>query len=102
MVGVVAPVDPGDVLRQREMALISCKRTCASELPKQTGNLGIHLLVVDLFSPRKRDPEGMRNVIRNEFVEADFELPAGKQIGGEWPRTGLSICIANATPRRLN
>ena len=41
---------------------------------------GIHLLVVDLFPPTKRDPQGMYKAIWDEFVDEDFELPAGKPL----------------------
>jgi len=39
---------------------------------------GIHLLVIDLFPPTKRDPQGIHKVIWDEFEEEDFELPADK------------------------
>ena len=45
---------------------------------------GIHLMVVDLFPPTKRDPQGMYKAIWDEFVDEDFELPAGKP---------LSLCV---------
>jgi len=43
-------------------------------------NVGIHLLVVDLFPPTKRDPNGVHRVIWDEFEEEDvlFEFPSGK------------------------
>ncbi len=37
---------------------------------------GIHWLVIDLFPPSKRDPQGIHKAIWDEFVEEDFELPA--------------------------
>ena len=33
---------------------------------------GIHLLVIDLFPPTKRDPQGIHKAIWDEFEEADF------------------------------
>lgn len=36
---------------------------------------GIHLLVIDLFPPGKRDPQGIHKAIWDEFVEEDFERP---------------------------
>lgn len=41
---------------------------------------GVHLLVIDLFPPTKRDPFGVHRVIWDEFEEEDvlFEFPAGK------------------------
>ena len=41
---------------------------------------GIHLLVVDLFPPTKRDPYGVHRAIWDEFEDEDvlFEFPEGK------------------------
>lgn len=41
---------------------------------------GIHLLVVDLFPPTRRDPFGVHRAIWDEFEEEDvqFEFPPGK------------------------
>ena len=41
---------------------------------------GVHLLVVDLFPPTRRDPFGVHRVIWDEFEEEDelFEFPSGK------------------------
>jgi Protein of unknown function (DUF4058) len=42
--------------------------------------LGVHLLVIDLFPPGKRDPFGIHKAIWDEFLEEDFELPANKPL----------------------
>jgi len=42
--------------------------------------LGIHLLVIDLFPPGKRDPQGIHKAIWNQFAEEDLELPADKPL----------------------
>jgi hypothetical protein len=39
---------------------------------------GIHLLVVDLFPPSKRDPYGIHKLIWDEIHEEDFGFPPGK------------------------
>lgn len=41
---------------------------------------GVHLLVIDLFPPTKRDPFGVHRAIWDEFEEEDvlFEFPPGK------------------------
>jgi hypothetical protein len=39
---------------------------------------GIHVLVVDLFPPTRRDPFGIHKAIWDELVDAPFELPSGK------------------------
>jgi hypothetical protein len=41
---------------------------------------GIHLLVVDLFPPSPRDPQGVHKAIWDEFVEEAFELPPDKPL----------------------
>lgn len=40
----------------------------------------IHLLVVDLFPPSVRDPQGIHKAIWDEIAERRFELPADKQL----------------------
>jgi hypothetical protein len=39
---------------------------------------GVHLLVVDLFPPGKRDPQGMHKAIWDELADEDLVLPPGK------------------------
>ena len=39
---------------------------------------GIHVLIVDLFPPSVRDPQGIHKAIWDEFADEPFELPAGK------------------------
>jgi len=41
---------------------------------------GVHLLVIDLFAPTKRDPFGIHRALWDEFEDEDvvFEFPAGK------------------------
>ena len=41
---------------------------------------GVHVLVIDLFPPTKRDPQGIHKVIWDQLVEEDFELPADKPL----------------------
>lgn len=38
---------------------------------------GIHLLILDLFPPGPRDPEGIHRAIWDEFSDSDFRLPEG-------------------------
>lgn len=54
----------------------------ASELLR----LGIHLLIIDLFPPGRRDPQGLHQLIWRELEEEDFRLPRGK------PLTLVSYC----------
>jgi hypothetical protein len=41
---------------------------------------GIHLLVLDLFPPSSRDPEGIHAAIWSEVIDDKFQLPAGKRL----------------------
>ena len=41
---------------------------------------GVHLLIIDLFPPTPRDPQGMHPLIWDEIVEEPFELPADKPL----------------------
>jgi hypothetical protein len=41
---------------------------------------GIHLLVVDLFPPSQRDPQGIHKAIWDEIGDRPFALPADKQL----------------------
>jgi Protein of unknown function (DUF4058) len=41
---------------------------------------GVHVLVIDLFPPSKRDPQGIHKVIADEFHEEIFESPEGKPL----------------------
>jgi hypothetical protein len=40
----------------------------------------VHLLVIDLFPPTERDPQGIHKAIWDRFVEEDYELPAEKPL----------------------
>jgi hypothetical protein len=37
----------------------------------------VHLLLIDLFPPGKRDPQGIHKAVWDEFIEEDYELPPG-------------------------
>jgi Protein of unknown function (DUF4058) len=41
---------------------------------------GIHLVIVDLFPPGTRDPQGLHKAIWDEFIDSDFELPEEKRL----------------------
>ena len=54
-------------------------------------NQGVHLVVVDLFPPSPRDPQGIHKAISDEFGDEPFEAPQAKPltvvsyIGGDLP-----------------
>jgi hypothetical protein len=52
---------------------------------------GYHLLVVDLFPPTTRDPNGIHGAIWAEFCDSSFELPAGEP---------LTLAAWSAGPRK--
>jgi hypothetical protein len=41
---------------------------------------GVHLLIIDLFPPTPRDPQGLHAAIWSELEDCDFELPAGEPL----------------------
>jgi hypothetical protein len=41
---------------------------------------GGHLLLIDLFPPGPRDPQGIHKALWDEFVEEEFELPPDKPL----------------------
>src|SRR5438270_9403677 len=63
---------------------------------------GIHLLIVDLFPPGPRDPQGIHKTIWDEIMDNDFALPPDKPltlaayVGGPVPET-----FVNAAAVRL-
>ncbi len=65
---------------------------------------GVHVLVVDLFPPSVRDPQGIHKAIWDEFQEEDFELPSDKPLVlaayDAGPRVAYvdSIAVGDALP----
>src|SRR5205823_13425915 len=73
VVAVIEIVSPGN--KNSGNALRAFVRK-ASDLIWQ----GIHVLVVDLFPPSDRDPQGIHKAIWDEIAERPFELPADKPL----------------------
>jgi hypothetical protein len=73
VVAVVEIVSPGNKASKNELRTFVEKTT---NLIMQ----GIHLLVIDLFPPSKRDPQGIHKAIWDEFVEEDFALPSDQPL----------------------
>ena len=73
VVAVIEIVSPGNK---------DSRNALRSFVEKATGLLeqGIHLLIVDLFPPTKRDPQGIHKAIWDEVHEEAFELPADKPL----------------------
>jgi hypothetical protein len=72
VVSVIEIVSPGN--KRSRSAVASFVGKTVAFLHK-----GVHVLVVDLFSPSVRDPQGIHKAIWDEFEDARFELPSDKQ-----------------------
>lgn len=84
VVAVIEIVSPGN--KSSKGAIRAFVRK-ASELIWQ----GIHVMVVDLFPPSERDPQGIHKAIWDEIEDALFELPADKP---------LTVAAYRASPLR--
>jgi hypothetical protein len=73
VVAVIEVVSPGNKGSRAEFRSFIQK---SADLIRQ----GVHLLVIDLFPPSKRDPQGVHKALWDEFTEEDFELPPGKPL----------------------
>ena len=73
VVAVIEIVSPGNKATRAEFRALIEK---SADLIRQ----GIHLLVIDLFPPGKRDPQGIHKAIWDEFQEEDLELPPGQPL----------------------
>jgi hypothetical protein len=64
---------------------------------------GVHLLVIDLFPPGPRDPQGIHKAIWDQFIEEDFQLPPDKLLtlasyDAGPPRTAYAEFVAPGDP----
>src|SRR5207245_4252238 len=73
VVAVIEVVSPGNKASRAEFRAFVQK---SAALIRQ----GIHLLVIDLFPPGKRDPQGIHKAIWDEFEDEDLELPPDKKL----------------------
>ena len=73
VVAVLEVVSPGNKSSRSRLEEFVGKAT-------QMLRAGIHLLIVDLFPPGPRDPEGIHKAIWGEFVDNDFTLPREKPL----------------------
>ena len=73
VVAVIEIVSPGNKASRSEFRSFVEK---SADLIRQN----IHLLVIDLFPPGPRDPQGIPKAIWDEFQEEDFELPPDKPL----------------------
>jgi len=73
VVTMIEIVSPGNKAGQRDLAAFVYKA-------EQALWAGIHLVIIDLFPPTKRDPYGIHRAIWGEDREGDFALPADKPL----------------------
>jgi hypothetical protein len=73
VVAVIEIISPGNKASRAEFRTLVEK---SADLIRQ----GIHLLVIDLFPPGQRDPQGLHKAIWDEFQEEDIELPPDKPL----------------------
>lgn len=73
VVAVIEIVSPGN--KDSYHALRSFREK-ASDLLRA----GVNLLVIDLFPPGNRDPQGIHKAIWDEITDYPFELPPGKRL----------------------
>jgi hypothetical protein len=73
LVAVLEIVSPGNKSSQRELRRLVDK---AVEIMRQS----IHLVVVDLFPPTRRDPSGIHGAIWSELGEGDYQMPRDKPL----------------------
>jgi hypothetical protein len=73
VVAVVEIVSPGNKGSRSEFRAFVEK---SADLIRQ----GVHLLVIDLFPPGRRDPQGIHKALWDEFLDEDLELPPDKPL----------------------
>lgn len=73
VIAVVEIVSPGNKGATGEFRAFVEK---TSDLIQQ----GVHVLVIDLFPPTRRDPQGVHKAIWDEFEDEDFTPPADKPL----------------------
>lgn len=73
VVAVIEIVSPGNKGSRAEFRAFVEKSV---ELIRQS----VHLLVIDLFFPSRRDPQGIHKAIWDEFEEQDCDLPPDKPL----------------------
>jgi hypothetical protein len=73
VIAVLEIVSPGNKSsRQRLRAFV--------EKAERFLRAGVHLLIVDLFPPAARDPQGIHKAVWDQFEDGDFQLPPDKPL----------------------
>ena len=95
IIAVLEIVSPGNKSsRQRLRAFV--------EKAENLLRAGIHLLIVDLFPPGARDPQGIHKAVWDQFLDNDFELPFDQPLtlaaytGGPWAEAFIEPTAVDA------
>jgi hypothetical protein len=97
VVAIIEIVSPGN--KSSQNAIRSFVEKAADIL-----NQGVHLLIVDLFPPTPRDPDGLPGLIGDEFGEVfklsgDRPLTLASYLGGEVPIAYVnSVAVGESLP----
>jgi Protein of unknown function (DUF4058) len=98
IVAVIEIISPGN--KSSDAALRAFVQK-TSDLIEQ----GVHLLVIDLHPPTKRDPQGIHKLIWEELGEEDFDLPADKPLilaayeaGPDWVAYIEPVAVGDVLP----
>jgi hypothetical protein len=84
LVAVIEIVSPGN--KDSKHAIRTLARKAVEFL-----HAGIHVLIVDLFPPSKRDPQGIHQLIWDHIKDEPFELPSDKPLTLAAYSTGTTI-----------
>lgn len=98
IIAVLEIVSPGNKASRAELRTFvekSCSVICQ----------GVHLLIIDLFPPGKRDPQGIHKAIWDEIEEQPLDLPAEKPLtlvsySAGWPKRAYveSVAVGDVLP----
>jgi hypothetical protein len=96
IIAVLEVVSPGNKSsRQRLRAFV--------EKAENLLRAGVHLMIVDLFPPGPRDPQGIHKALWDLFIDNEFELPPDKRltlaayIGGPCAEAFIEPTAVNAS-----
>jgi hypothetical protein len=84
LVAVIEVVSPGNKDSRHAAAAFARKAVALLDA-------GVHFLVVDLFPPSRRDPQGVHKLIWDRIRDEDFTLPPGKPLTLAAYAAGASI-----------
>jgi hypothetical protein len=96
IVAVVEAVSPGN--KSSDEAIRTFREKAILALQQ-----GIHLMILDLFPPTKRDPHGVHALLAEECGDDPLPLPPGKDrvlasYCAEYPATAYIECVAVGDP----